>query len=59
MAFTPKNRREQWMKGLIDRHTDLTPRNKKEEFLKEFIQALADIEAAAASGSQDDGGYIG
>lgn len=39
MPLTPKNRKEQWLEGLIQHETTLTPKNRPEEWMKEIIDA--------------------
>lgn len=39
MPLTPKNRKEEWLQGLVDHETTLTPKNRKEEWMKEIIDA--------------------
>ena len=64
MAFTPKNRKEKWMRGIVDRTTTLTPRNREEVIIKDIITSLGEIQTALvemqsaiqALQSMDDGG---
>ena len=39
MPLTPKNRKEQWLEGLVDHETTLTPKNRCEAWMKEIIDA--------------------
>lgn len=39
MPLTPKNRKEEWLQGLVDHETALTPKNRPEEWMKEIIDA--------------------
>lgn len=39
MPLTPKNRKEEWLQGLVDHETTLTPKNRPEEWMKEIIDA--------------------
>ena len=39
MPLTPKNRKEQWLEGLVEGETTLTPKNRREEWMKEIIDA--------------------
>lgn len=39
MPLTPKNRKEQWLDGLVDHETTLTPKNRSEAWMKEIIEA--------------------
>ena len=39
MPLTPKNRKEEWLEGLVDHETDLTPKNRSEAWMKEIIEA--------------------
>lgn len=39
MPLTPKNRKEEWIQGLVDHETTLTPKNRPEEWMKEIINA--------------------
>lgn len=39
MSLTPKNRKEEWLQGLVDHETTLTPKNRPEEWMKEIIDA--------------------
>lgn len=39
MSLTPKNRKEEWLQGLVDHETTLTPKNRAEEWMKEIIDA--------------------
>ncbi len=39
MPLTPKNRKEQWLEGLVQHETTLTPKNRPEEWMKEIIDA--------------------
>ena len=39
MPLTPKNRKEQWLQGLVDHETTLTPKNRKETWMKEIIDS--------------------
>lgn len=39
MPLTPKNRKEQWLEGLIQHETALTPKNRPEAWMKEIIDA--------------------
>lgn len=64
MAFTPKNRKEKWMRGIVDRTTTLTPRNREEVIIKDIITSLGEIQTALEEmqsaiqelQSMDDGG---
>ena len=57
MAFTPKNRKEKWMRGIVDRTTTLTPRNREEVIIKDIITSLGEMQSAIqALQSMDDGG---
>lgn len=49
MPLTPKNRKEEWLQGLVDHETTLTPKNRPEEWMKEIIDA---------SGSGGGGGGV-
>ena len=37
MPLTPKNRKEEWLQGLVDHETTLTPKNRPEAWMKEII----------------------
>lgn len=39
MPLTPKNRKEEWLQGLVDHETTLTPKNRDESWMKEIIDA--------------------
>ena len=39
MPLTPKNRKEEWLEGLVDHETSLTPKNRSEAWMKEIIEA--------------------
>lgn len=39
MPLTPKNRKEEWLEGLVDHETTLTPKNRCEAWMKEIIDA--------------------
>ena len=39
MPLTPKNRKEEWLQGLVDHETTLTPKNRPESWMKEIIDA--------------------
>lgn len=39
MPLTPKNRKEEWLQGLVDHETTLTPKNRPEEWMKQIIDA--------------------
>ena len=39
MPLTPKNRKEQWLEGLVQHETTLTPKNRPEAWIKEIIDA--------------------
>lgn len=39
MPLTPKNRKEEWLEGLVDHETTLTPKNRCESWMKEIIDA--------------------
>lgn len=39
MPLTPKNRREEWLQGIVDHETTLTLKNRPEEWMKEIIDA--------------------
>ena len=39
MPLTPKNRKEEWLQGLVNHETTLTPKNRPEEWMKEIIDA--------------------
>ena len=39
MPLTPKNRKEEWLQGLVDHETTLTPKNRPEAWMKEIIDA--------------------
>ena len=39
MPLTPKNRKEEWLEGLVEHETALTPKNRCEEWMKEIIDA--------------------
>lgn len=66
MAFTPKNRKEKWMRGIVDRTTTLTPRNREEVIIKDIITSLGEIQTAIEEmqtdiqtlQSMDDGGGV-
>lgn len=38
MPLTPKNRKEEWLQGLVDHETTLTPKNRPEEWMKGLIE---------------------
>ena len=39
MPLTPKNRKEEWLEGLVEHETTLTPKNRCEAWMKEIIDA--------------------
>ena len=39
MPLTPKNRKEEWLQGLVDHETTMTPKNRKEAWMKEIIDS--------------------
>lgn len=39
MPLTPKNRKEEWLNGLVEHETTLTPKNRCEAWMKEIIDA--------------------
>lgn len=39
MPLTPKNRKEEWLEGLVQHETTLTPKNRPEAWMKEIIDA--------------------
>lgn len=39
MPLTPKNRKEEWLEGLVQHETTLTPKNRPEAWIKEIIDA--------------------
>ncbi|MBQ1790788.1 MAG: hypothetical protein II008_11445 [Oscillospiraceae bacterium] len=40
MPLTPKNRKEEWLQGLVDHETTLTPKNRPEAWMKEIIDTI-------------------
>lgn len=44
MPLTPKNRKEEWLQGLVDHETTLTPKNRKEEWMLGLVEGSTTLE---------------
>lgn len=43
MSLTPKNRKEEWLQGLVDHETTLTPKNRPEEWMLGLIEGSTSL----------------